>query len=138
MKITKKVLFKIESEASYVSIFNGQKLTKKWSKLAIFENLKFAVKQCYQTGHFSTGKYQNSNATFWVTFKQCVRYSSWNSWMDRKQSHVFFDNFEKYELTGRNRVLYPRLHKLPRNYWADIHILNDHQNTLDYLPVRIL
>ena len=41
----------------------------------VFENLKLAVKQCYQTGQFNRtkigGKCQNSNATFWVIFKQC-------------------------------------------------------------------
>ena len=45
LKITEKVSFNIESEASYVYILSGQKLTK---------NAK------------------NSNATFWVIFKQCT------------------------------------------------------------------
>ena len=43
-----KVSYKIASEASYVYISNGQK----WSILASFKNLKFAVKQCYQTAQF--------------------------------------------------------------------------------------
>ncbi len=52
MKITEKVSFNIASEASYVYIFSGQKLIKNaeigpfWQ---VFENLKLAVKQCYQT-----------------------------------------------------------------------------------------
>ena len=40
-----------------------------------FENLKLAVKQCYQTGQFNRTKiggkcqkFKNSNATFWVIF----------------------------------------------------------------------
>ena len=54
-KITEKVSFDIASEASYVYILSGQKLTKNakndsfWQFL---EKLKFAVKQCYQTGQF--------------------------------------------------------------------------------------
>ena len=54
MKITPKVAFNIASEASFVYILSEQKLKnvnngKFW---LVFENLKFAVKQCYQTGHF--------------------------------------------------------------------------------------
>ena len=54
-KITEKVAFNIASEASYVYILSGQKFIKNakdgqfWR---VFENFKFAVKQCYQTGHF--------------------------------------------------------------------------------------
>ena len=43
------------SEASYVYILSGQKLlknAKKWSIWRVFENLKLAVKQSCQTGHF--------------------------------------------------------------------------------------
>ena len=55
LKITEKVSFNIASEAGYVYILSGQKLSKNaqngpfWQ---IFENVKFAVIQCYQTGHF--------------------------------------------------------------------------------------
>ena len=55
LKITEKVSFNIASEASYVYILSGQKLIKNakngqfWQ---VFENLKLAVKQCYQTGQF--------------------------------------------------------------------------------------
>ena len=55
LKITEKVSFNIASEASYVNILSGQKLIKNaktgpfWR---VFENLKLAVKQCYQTGQF--------------------------------------------------------------------------------------
>ena len=55
LKITEKVAFNIASEASYVYILSGKKLSKnaKNSLLwRIFGNLKIAVKQCYQTGHF--------------------------------------------------------------------------------------
>ena len=54
-KSQKKVSFNIASEASYVYILSGQKLIKNaqngpfWRD---FGNLKLAVKQCYQTGHF--------------------------------------------------------------------------------------
>ena len=43
------------SEASYVYILSGQKLiknAKNGSFWRVFKNLKLAVKQCYQTGHF--------------------------------------------------------------------------------------
>ena len=55
LKITEKVSFKIASEASYVYILNGQKLIKNAKNCPfwrVFDNLKLAVKQCYQTGHF--------------------------------------------------------------------------------------
>ena len=42
-KITEKVSFNIASEASYVYIWSGHKLIKN-------DNLKLAVKQCYQIG----------------------------------------------------------------------------------------
>ena len=53
LKITEKVSFNIASEASYVYISSGQKLIKNAKNgpfWRVFENLKFAVKQCYQTG----------------------------------------------------------------------------------------
>ena len=53
LKITEKVSFNIASEASYVYILSGQKLiknAKNGSFWRVFENLKLAVKQCYQTG----------------------------------------------------------------------------------------
>ena len=52
LKITEKVSFNIASEASYGYIFNGQKLIKNAKNdpfWRVFENLKLAVKQCYQT-----------------------------------------------------------------------------------------
>ena len=55
LKITEKVSFNIASEASYVYIFSGQKLIKNAKNgpfWRVFENLKLAVKQCYQTGQF--------------------------------------------------------------------------------------
>ena len=54
MKITQKVAFNIASEASYVDILSGQKLTKNAKNgqfRRVFENL-LAVKQYYQTGQF--------------------------------------------------------------------------------------
>ena len=55
LKITEKVSFNIASEASYVYILNGQKLiinAKNGQFWRVFENLKLAVKQCYQTVQF--------------------------------------------------------------------------------------
>ena len=55
-KTTEKVSFyNIASEASYVYILSGQKLIKNAKNgpyWRVFENLKLAVKQCYQTGQF--------------------------------------------------------------------------------------
>ena len=47
LKITEKVSFTITSEASYVCIWSRQKFIKN-----VLENLKLAVKQCYQKSHF--------------------------------------------------------------------------------------
>ena len=55
LKITEKVSFNIASEASYFYVLNGQKLTKNAKNgpfWRVFDNLKLAVKQCYQTGQF--------------------------------------------------------------------------------------
>ena len=55
LKITEKVSFNIASEASYVYILSGQKCIKNAKNgpfSRVFENLKLAVKQCYQTGQF--------------------------------------------------------------------------------------
>ena len=56
LKITEKVSINIASEASYVYILSGgQKLIKNAQNgpfWRVFENLKLAVKQCYQTGQF--------------------------------------------------------------------------------------
>ena len=55
LKITEKVSITIVSEASYVYILSGQKLTKNAKNAPIwrvFENLKLAIKQCYQTCQF--------------------------------------------------------------------------------------
>ena len=54
-KSSQKVAFNIASEASYVYIMSGQKLIKNAKNCQfwrVFENLKLAVKQCYQIGHF--------------------------------------------------------------------------------------
>ena len=53
LKITEKVSFNIASEASYVYFLSGQKLIKNAKNCSfwrVFEKLKLAVKQCYQTG----------------------------------------------------------------------------------------
>ena len=55
LKITENVSFNIASEASYVYILSGQKLIKNAKNgpfWRVFENLKLAVKQCYQTDQF--------------------------------------------------------------------------------------
>ena len=48
------VSFNIASAASYIYKLSGQKLIKdaKNDLESFFENLKLAVKQCYQTGQF--------------------------------------------------------------------------------------
>ena len=77
LKITEKVSFNIASVASYVYILSGLKLIEKAKNgpfWRVFENLKLAVKQCYQTGqklveNAKTKKFQN--ATFWLIFKHC-------------------------------------------------------------------
>ena len=54
-KSQKIVSFNIASEASYVYILSGRKLIKNAKNgpfWRVFENLKLAVKQCYQTGQF--------------------------------------------------------------------------------------
>ena len=55
LKITEKVSFNIASEASYVYILSGQKIIKNTQKESIwrvFEKLKLAFKEFYQTGQF--------------------------------------------------------------------------------------
>ena len=55
MKITEKVSFNIASEASYVYILSGQKLSKNaknGSFWRVFKNMKITVIWCYQTGQF--------------------------------------------------------------------------------------
>ena len=56
LKITERVSFYIASEASYVYIhIRGKKLIKNAKSgpfWRVFENLKLAAKQCYQTGQF--------------------------------------------------------------------------------------
>ena len=55
LKITEKVSFNNASEASYVYILSGQKFLKNAKNglfWRVFENLKLAFIQCYQTGHF--------------------------------------------------------------------------------------
>ena len=52
---TEIVSINIASEASYAYILSGQKLIKNAKNgpfWRVFENLKLAVKQCYQTGQF--------------------------------------------------------------------------------------
>ena len=47
------------SEASYVYILSGQKFIKNAKNgpfWRVFENLKLAVKQCYQKGYFLIGQ----------------------------------------------------------------------------------
>ena len=55
LKITEKVSSNIASEASYVYNLGRQKIIKnaKYGQfLRVYENLNFAVKQCYQIGQF--------------------------------------------------------------------------------------
>ena len=53
-EIIEKVSFNIASEASYIYM-SGEKFIKKAKNVQfwrVFENLKFEVKQCYQTGQY--------------------------------------------------------------------------------------
>ena len=55
LKIIEKVSINIASEASYVCSISKQKLVKNVKNgpfWRVLENLKLAVKQCYQTGHW--------------------------------------------------------------------------------------
>ena len=55
LKVIENVSFKIASEASYVYILSEQKFIKNGKKLSTLtnlNNLKIAVKQCFQTRHF--------------------------------------------------------------------------------------
>ena len=55
LTITEKVSFNVASIASYIYILSGQKITKNAKNGQFcrpFENLKLAVKQCYQTGQY--------------------------------------------------------------------------------------
>ena len=75
LKITEKVSFNIASEVSYVYILIGQKLI-----LAIFWNSETSGQAVLPDRSLLIGqkllenakKCQNSNATFWVIFKQCA------------------------------------------------------------------
>ena len=76
MKITEKVSFNIASEASYVYILSGQKLIKNakiGQFLRVFEDLKLAVKQCYQKRSVLIGQKLVENA------KIQMRYFGWFS-----------------------------------------------------------
>ena len=71
LKITEKVSFNIASEASYLYILSGQKLIKNAKNdpfWRVFENLKLAVKQCYQIDQVFIGQKLVENAKI-KTFK---------------------------------------------------------------------
>ena len=85
LKITEKVEFSIASEASCVNILSGQKFienAKNGPFRRVSENLKLAVKQCYQTGQFKyvcrtkIGKKSQNNVLlvshFRILCKSCV------------------------------------------------------------------
>ena len=65
LKITEKVSFNIASVASYVYNLSGQKLIKNAQNgpfWRVFEKLKLAVIQCYQTSQFKIGQKWVENA----------------------------------------------------------------------------
>ena len=65
LKISEKVSFNITSEASYIYMLSGQKLIKNAKNAPfwrVYQNLKLAVKQCYQTGQFLIGQKLVENA----------------------------------------------------------------------------
>ena len=72
LKITEKVAFNIASEASYVYILSGQKFMKNAKNgqfWRVFENLKIAVKQCYQTGQSGLKLVENSKCDIFGDFQ---------------------------------------------------------------------
>ena len=74
LKITEKVAFNIASETSYVYILSWQKLIKNARFiLASFWKPEACGLTVLPDRSKIGGKCQNSNATFWVIFKQCVR-----------------------------------------------------------------
>ena len=73
LKITEKVSFNFVSKASYVYILSGQKLIKNAKNgpfWRVFENLNSVTRQ--DKNWWKMPKFKNSNATFWVIFKQCA------------------------------------------------------------------
>ena len=70
----------IASEASYVYILSGQKMIKNAKNgpfRRVFETWSLRSNSVTRQVSFNRtkigGKCQNSNATFWVIFKQCVQ-----------------------------------------------------------------
>ena len=47
------------------SLFNGTKISENAKIWQLLVNLKFAVKQCYQTGHFFIGQKLVKNDKIW-------------------------------------------------------------------------
>ena len=83
LKITEKVSFNIASKASYIYILSGQKFIKTAKNgpfWRVFENLKLAVKQCYQTGQFL----QDKNWWKMPKFKCDIIMSSFQTLCERK------------------------------------------------------
>ena len=89
------------SAANYFYILSGQKFMKNAKKCSIwrvFENLKLAVKQCYQTGQFILNKnwgklpkLKNSNETFWVISNVKKRLQSHQKWFLPTVSQCIWD-----------------------------------------------
>ena len=94
LKITEKVSFNIVSEASYVYILSAQKLIKTakygpfWRD---FDNLKLAVKQCYQTCQFLFDKNWQENAEI-QKFKWDILGDFQTLCWRRKKSHLISFN----------------------------------------------
>ena len=63
-----------------------------------FENLKLAVKQCYQTGQkmVENAKIKNSNGTFWIIFKQCAEAAKvfWHLRKKQRKPFILGSRFE--------------------------------------------
>ena len=84
LKNTEKISFNIASEASYVYILSGQNLILKNAKNGQFgellKTLSLRSNSVTRQVNFNRTKigrkcqkFKNSNATFWVIFKQCDR-----------------------------------------------------------------
>ena len=95
LKIREKASFNIASGVSYVYILSGQKFIKNAKNgpfCRVFENLKLAVKQCYQTGHFNKDK----NCDFLSNFQtnwSCAKLEFWYFFGRKK--------FVKWKLASR-------------------------------------
>ena len=94
-KNREKVSFKIASEASYVYILSGQKFiinAKKSQFWRVYENLQFAVKQCFQTKLVENAKIGKFKIRHFEWFSNTV--SDEEKWLENEKWFFgFFGHF---------------------------------------------